>query len=54
MADHERVTKMTRSLSELFPKLANEFEKEKWYYEHEYSSFSDWEKAVDKIIDSVA
>lgn len=54
MADHEKVTKITRSLSELFPELANEFEKEKWYYEHEYSSFSDWEKAVDKIIDSVA
>lgn len=54
MADHEKVTKITRSLSELFPELANEFEKEKWYYEHEYSSFSDWEKAVDKIIDSAA
>ena len=54
MADHERVTKMTHSLSKLFPELANEFEKEKWYYEHEYSSFSDWEKDMDKIIDSVA
>lgn len=54
MADHEKVTKMTRSLSELFPGLANEFDKEKWYYDHDYSTFSDWEKAVDKIIDSVA
>jgi hypothetical protein len=54
MADHEKVTKITRSLSELFPELANEFEKEKWYYDHSYCTFSDWEKAVEKIIDSVA
>lgn len=54
MADHERVHRMTVSLAELFPELANEFEKEKWYYDHDYSTFPEWEKAVEKIIDSVA
>lgn len=54
MADYERVRRMTDSLAELFPERKNELEKEKWYYDHDYSTFSDWEKAVDKIIDSVA
>lgn len=54
MADHERVHRMTVSLAELFPEKKNELEKEQWYYDHNYCTFSDWEKAVEKIIDSVA
>lgn len=54
MADHERVRRMTDSLAELFPERKNELEKEKWYYDHNYCTFPEWEKAVEKIIDSVA
>lgn len=54
MADHERVYRMTNSLAELFPERKNELEKEKWYYDHNYCTFLEWEKAVKKIIDSVA
>ena len=54
MADHERVDRITSSLAELFPERKNELKKEKWYYDHSYCTFSDWEKAVEKIIDSVA
>lgn len=54
MADYERVRRMTISLAELFPECKNELEKEKYYYDHNYCTFSDWEKAVEKIIDSVA
>ena len=54
MADYERVHRMTDSLAELFPERKNELEKEKWYYDHDYCTFLEWEKAVEKIIDSVA
>ena len=54
MADYERVHRMTDSLAELFQERKNELEKEKYYYDHNYCTFSDWEKAVEKIIDSVA
>lgn len=53
MADHERVRRMTDSLAELFPERKNELEKEKYYYDHNYYTFLEWEKAVEKIIDSV-
>lgn len=54
MADHERVHRMTVSLAELFPERKNELEKEKYYYDHNYCTFLEWEKEVEKIIDSVA
>ena len=53
MADHDRVRRMTDSLAGRFPERKNELEKEKYYYDHNYCTFSDWEKAVEKIIDSV-
>ena len=54
MPDYERVSKMTVSLSELFPEKRNELDKERWYYEHQYTTFKEWEEAVERIIDSVA
>lgn len=34
MADHEKVNRITFSLSELFPEKKNQLEKNKWYYDH--------------------
>lgn len=51
MADHERVSKTTFSLTELFPSVKNEIEKQKWYFEHQYITFDEWEQAIDVIID---
>lgn len=54
MADHERVKRITSSLSELFPGKKNEFEEEKWCFEHQYTTFAEWERAINAIIDAVA
>lgn len=54
MADHERVKRITFSLTELFPGRKDEFEKEKWYFEHQYTTFAEWEQAINKILDSIA
>lgn len=53
MADHERVSRMTTSLVELFPGEKNKIEKEKWYYDHGYTTFTEWQTAIDDIIDSI-
>ena len=54
MADHERVRRMTDSLVELFPDSKNDLEKEKYYFEHNYYTFFDWEESVIKIISIAA
>lgn len=46
MTDHERVRRMTDSLAELFPERKNELEKEKYYYDHNYYTFLEWENGL--------
>ena len=54
MSERQKVAETTKTLVNMFPEYKNDLEKEKYYYDHNYCTFSDWEKAVEKIIDSVA
>lgn len=54
MADREKVNRITFSLSELFPEKKSEIEKEKYYYNHNYCTFYDWEENIIKIISIAA
>ena len=54
MADHEKVNRITASLVELFPERKNELEKEKYYFDHNYYTFYEWEESVIKIISIAA
>ena len=53
MANHEKVNRITLSLVELFPGEKNKIGKEKWYYDHGYITFQEWQTAIDRIIDSI-
>ena len=54
MAECQKVIEMTKTLVNMFPDLKNDLEKEKYYFEHNYYTFFDWEESVIKIISIVA
>ena len=51
MADHEKVNRITFSLSELFPEKKNQLEKNKWYYAHSYINYDEWDRNIENILD---
>lgn len=51
MADHEKVNRITFSLSELFPEKKNQLEKNKWYYDHSYINYDEWNRNIENILD---
>lgn len=48
MSEREKVIEMTKTLVNMFPNLKNDLEKEKYYYDHNYCIFYDWEESVIK------
>lgn len=54
MSECQKVAEMTKTLVNMFPDSKNDLEKEKYYYNHNYCTFYDWEESVIKIISMVA
>lgn len=54
MSERQKVTETTRTLVNMFPDLKNDLEKEKYYFEHDYYTFFEWEESVIKIISVAA
>ncbi|UVM80422.1 MAG: hypothetical protein [Bacteriophage sp.] len=50
MSERQKVAEMTKTLVNMFPDSKNDLEKEKYYYDHNYFTFYDWEENVIKII----
>lgn len=50
MSERQKVAEMTKTLVNMFPDSKNDLEKEKYYYDHNYFTFCDWEENVIKII----
>lgn len=50
MSERQKVAEMTKTLVNMFPDSKNNLEKEKYYYDHNYFTFYDWEENVIKII----
>ena len=54
MSERQKVAEMTKTLVNMFPDSKNDLEKEKYYYDHNYFTFYDWEEIVgDYYADSV-
>ena len=53
MADHEKIRRITFSLSELFPEKKNQLEKNKWYYDHSYINYDEWDRNIEDILDNI-
>mgnify|MGYP006964264441 CR=1 FL=1 len=54
MSEHQKVAETTRTLADMFPDLKNDLEKEKYFFEHDYYTFLEWEESVIKIISTAA
>lgn len=54
MSERQKVAETTKTLVNMFPDLKNDLEKERYYYEHNYYTFFDWEESVIKIISIAA
>lgn len=54
MSECQNVIEMTKTLVNMFPDLKNDLEKEKYYFEHNYYTFFEWEESVMIIISMVA
>lgn len=55
MSERQKVAEMTKTLVNMFPdSKKNDLEKEKYYFEHNYYTFFEWEENVIKIISIVA
>ena len=50
MSERQKVAETTKTLANMFPEYKNDLEKEKYYFEHNYYTFFDWEENVIKII----
>lgn len=54
MSECQKVIEMTKTLVNMFPDLKNDLEKEKYYFDHNYYTFFEWEESVMIIISMVA
>ena len=54
MSECQKVIEMTKTLVNMFPDLKNDLEKEKYYFDHNYYTFYEWEESVIKIISIAA
>lgn len=54
MSECQKVIEMTKTLVNMFPDSKNDLEKEKYYFEHNYYTFFEWEESVMIIISMVA
>ena len=54
MTERQRVIETTKTLVNMFPELKNDLEKEKYYFEHDYCTFFEWEESIIKIISIAA
>ena len=54
MSERQKVTEMTKTLVNMFPEYKNILEKEKYYFDHGYYTFYEWEENVIKIISIAA
>lgn len=52
MADHEKIRRITISLAELFPEKKNQLNKNKWYYDHSYINYDEWDRNIEDILDN--
>lgn len=50
MPERQKVAETTKTLVNMFPDLKNDLVKEKYYFEHNYYTFYEWEESVIKII----
>jgi hypothetical protein len=50
MSELQKVAETTKTLTNMFSDLKNDLEKEKYYFEHNYYTFFEWEENVIKII----
>lgn len=50
MSERQKVAETTKTLVNMFPEYKNDLVKEKYYFEHNYYTFSEWEEIVIKII----
>lgn len=54
MSERQKVAETTKTLVNMFPEYKNDLEKEKYYFDHNYYTFFDWEESVIKIISIAA
>ena len=54
MAEKRKVMETTKTLVNMFPEYRNILEKEKYYFDHGYYTFFEWEESVIKIISMAA
>lgn len=54
MSERGKVVETTKALINMFPDLKNDLEKEKYFFEHDYYTFFEWEESVIKIISMAA
>lgn len=54
MSERQKVAETTKTLVNMFSEYKNDLEKEKYYFEHNYYTFFDWEESVIKIISIAA
>ena len=54
MSEREKVIEATKTLVNMFPDFKNNLEKEKYYFEHNYYTFFEWEESVIIIISMAA
>lgn len=54
MSERQKVAETTKTLVNMFLEYKNDLEKEKYYFEHNYYTFFDWEESVIKIISIAA
>lgn len=50
MSELQKVAETTKTLTNMSSDLKNDLEKEKYYFEHNYYTFFEWEENVIKII----
>lgn len=50
MSERQKVAETTKTLVNMFPEYKNDLEKEKYYYDHEYYTFCEWEESIIQII----
>lgn len=54
MSEREKVAETTKTLVTMFPEYKNDLVKEKYYFDHNYYTFYEWEESVIKIISIAA
>lgn len=54
MSERQKVIEMTKTLVNMFPEYRSDLEKEKYYFEHDYYTFYEWEENIIKIISIAA